>query len=436
MAAPGRTAAVPFLAVVLAGVAFAGVLVCAEGYERPGPRDSVFVRRLEETDPAAPEQVHVSLVGPDKMRISWITAGATPTVVDYGTSPGSYQGSATGETSSYDYLLYHSGLIHDVVIGPLEPDTVYYYRCGSFLDREFSLKTPPSSLPVKLAVVGDLGQTQWTTSTLQHIEKSGYDLLILPGDLSYADFYQPWWDSFGQLVEPLASQRPWMVTQGNHEIEKIPLIHSSSFTAYNTRWRMPYEQSGSNSNLYYSFDVAGSVHVIMLGSYTDFDQGSPQFRWLQSDLSKVDRGRTPWVVVIVHAPWYNTNLAHQGERESIKMKACMEELLYQARVDVVFAGHIHAYERFTRVFNGRADSCGPMHITIGDGGNREGLANGFKTPAPKESMFREASFGHGQLEVVNTSHARWCWHRNDNDESVIADSIWITSLSGEPSCKP
>lgn len=28
------------------------------------------------------------------------------------------------------------------------------------------------------------------------------------------------------------------------------------------------------------------------------------------------------------------------------MKAAMEGLLYSARVDIVFSGHVHAYERF------------------------------------------------------------------------------------------
>ena len=63
-------------------------------------------------------------------------------------------------------------------------------------------------------------------------------------------------------------------------------------------------------------------------------------------MKKVDRGRTPWIVVLIHAPWYNSNTAHQGESESVDMKAAMEGLIYQARVDVVFAGHVHAYERF------------------------------------------------------------------------------------------
>ncbi|KAH1123176.1 hypothetical protein J1N35_006336 [Gossypium stocksii] len=81
---------------------------------------------------------------------------------------------------------------------------------------------------------------------------------------------------------------------------------------------------------------------------------------------------TPWVVVVVHAPWYNTNSTHKCEGESI-WKA-MEELLYKARVDIVFSGHVHAYEQFTRIYDKKPNPCGPVYITIGDGGNRDGLA--------------------------------------------------------------
>ncbi|XP_048320751.2 probable purple acid phosphatase 20 [Ziziphus jujuba] len=414
--------------------AFAGFIGDVDSYQRPPPRKNVHVHPLADADPASPQQVHISLVGQDKMRIKWITDGSSPATVDYGTSPGVYGFSATGSTGKYDYLTYDSGEIHDVVIGPLEPNTVYYYRCGPNPGPEFTFKTPPPAFPTKFVVIGDLGQTGWTNSTLQHISQSNYDVLILPGDLSYADFYQPWWDSFGRLVEPLASQRPWMVTQGNHEVEKIPVIHSEPFTAYNARWHMPFEESGSESNLYYSFDVAG-VHVIMLGSYTDFDAESAQYKWLQADLGKIDRGKTPWIVAVVHAPWYNSNSAHQGESEADDMKKSMETLLYQARVDVVFAGHVHAYERFTRVHNDTADNCGPVYITIGDGGNREGLASKYEDPQPRISVFREASFGHGQFHVVNQTHALWTWHRNQDDVSVAADSIWLNSLSSDPACK-
>ncbi|KAM0980556.1 hypothetical protein COP2_014102 [Malus domestica] len=360
-----------------------------QGYNRPPSRKNLYVP-ADDPGSASPQQVHISVVGEDKMRVTWITDIPSPATVVYGTSPGAYESTATGNTSSYTHgIIYTSGDIQDVVIGSLKPNTQYYCRCGSsHSDPEFSFKTPPAAFPITFAVVGDLGQTEWTSSTLQHIAKTNHDMLLLPGDLSYADLRQSKWNSFGPLVQPLASQRPWMVTQGNHEVEKIPIFHPHAFTAYNAR-------------------ISG----------------------LQANLGKVDGGRTPWIVVLIHAPWYNSNKAHQGESESVDMKEAMEDLLYQASVDVVYAGHVHAYERFDQ-----ANNCSPVHITIGDGGNREGLASKYLNPKPEISSFKEASFGHGQLVVVNATHEQWTWHRNEDSETNASDSIWLTSRSSDPAC--
>ncbi|XP_038719368.1 purple acid phosphatase 22-like isoform X1 [Tripterygium wilfordii] len=401
-----------------------------EDFIRQPPRKIVYTQHKRSE--SEPQQVHVSLVGKDNMRVTWITeANHVPSTVEYGPEPGKYIGKETGEHSSYHYFFYRSGKIHNVKIGPLDPNTTYYYRCGGY-GPEFSFKTPPASFPIEFVVVGDLGQTEWTESTLSHVDNKDYDVLLLPGDLSYADTNQDLWDSFGRLVEPYSSRRPWMVTEGNHEMEIFPILHPQGFKAYNARWRMPYEESGSTSNLYYSFDVAGA-HIIMLGSYTDFDQDSHQLKWLEADLGRIDRGKTPWVVVLVHAPWYNTNTAHQGEGES--MRKAMEELLYKARVDVVFAGHVHAYERFTRIYDKKADSCGPVYITIGDGGNREGLALTFKNPASPLSLYREPSFGHGRLRILDENRAHWSWHRNNDSDAFMADEVWLDNLSKSKACR-
>lgn len=392
-------------------------------YVRPMPRKTLSFP-WERRHPSLPQQVHISLAGDKHMRVSWITDDeSSPSFVEYGKSPGNYILSSEGESLTYSYMLYSSGKIHHVVIGPLEDDTVYFYRCGG-QDPEFKFKTPPSQFPISFAVAGDLGQTGWTSSTLDHINKCDYDIHLLPGDLSYADYRQHLWDSFGELVQPLASERPWMVTEGNHEKESIPLL-KAGFQAYNARWKMPFEESGSSSNLYYSFEVGG-VHVIMLGSYTDYDEYSDQYSWLKADLSKVDRKRTPWLLVLFHVPWYNSNWAHRGEGH--EMMVAMEPLLYAANADIVLAGHVHAYERSKRVYNGKVDPCGAVHITIGDGGNREGLARKYKNPQPEWSVFREASFGHGELKIFNSTHAYWSWHRNDDDEPVQSDRVWINSL--------
>ncbi|KAI8016565.1 putative purple acid phosphatase 20 [Camellia lanceoleosa] len=277
-------------------------------------------------------QVHISVVGNDKMRISWITENQTPAIVKYGTSLRIYEFAANGTISSYHLVMY----LHEVVISPLKPNTIYYYLCGQDLNPEFNLKTPPAQFPINFTVVGDLGQIDWPTSTLDHIAKSNYHMLLLLGDLSYI-------------------HRPWMVTQGNHDVEKVP-------------------KSGSYFNLYYSFEVAG-VHVMMLGSYVDFDASSIQYMWLQTDLRGFNRRRTSWVMVLLYAPWYNSNYAYQLELESVQIKETMEEMIYGARADVVFVRHVHAYERFKDKANKFGPAYGPAYITIGDGGNREGLAS-------------------------------------------------------------
>ena len=88
------------------------------------------------------------------MKVSWVTdeSGASSTV-EYGKIPGQYDSKATGEHTSYRYFLYSSGKIHHVRIGPLDPGTKYYYRCGGS-GPEFNFKTPPAAFPIEFVVVG------------------------------------------------------------------------------------------------------------------------------------------------------------------------------------------------------------------------------------------------------------------------------------------
>lgn len=106
--------------------------------------------------------------------------------------------------------------------------------------------------------------------------------------------------------------------------------------------------------------------------------------------------------------------------------------------DNLWLFQVHAYERMNRVYNYSLDPCGPVYITIGDGGNIEKVDVEFadepgKCPSPSDnipefggvchtnftsgpakgkfcwdkqpewSAFRESSFGHGILEVRNVN---------------------------------
>ena len=66
---------------------------------------------------------------------------------------------------------------------------------------------------------------------------------------------------------------------------------------------MPHAASGSPSNLWWAADV-GPCRVVTLCSYCSTAAGSLQLAWLEKELAAVDRRRTPWLVVMMHAPWY------------------------------------------------------------------------------------------------------------------------------------
>ncbi len=72
---------------------------------------------------------------------------------------------------------------------------------------------------------------------------------------------------------------------------------------------------------------------------------------------------------------------------------------------------------------GVRDECGPVHIVIGDGGNREGLAEVYDKPQPDWSAYREASYGSGTLDLLNTTHALWRWHRNQDSQAIVSDEV-------------
>ncbi|XP_055960427.1 bifunctional purple acid phosphatase 26-like isoform X3 [Mercurialis annua] len=392
----------------------------------------------------APQQLHITQGDYDgkAVIISWVTADEPGSnSVEYGTLEKRYEFHARGSVKNYTFYNYTSGYIHHCLVDGLKYDTKYYYKIGEGdSSREFWFRTPPEidpDAPYTFGIIGDLGQTYNSLSTLEHYMRSGGQTVLFVGDLSYADRYQYndvgiRWDSWGRFVENSTAYQPWIWSAGNHEIEYMPdMGEVVPFKSYLHRFATPYTASKSSNPLWYAIRRA-SAHIIVLSSYSPYAKYTPQWRWLREEFKRVDREKTPWLIVLMHVPIYNSNVGHYMEGES--MRSVFENLFVRFRVDFIFAGHVHAYERSYRISNIHynvtsgdrypvPDKSAPVYITVGDGGNQEGLAGRFWDPQPDYSAFREASYGHSTLEIKNRTHAIYHWNRNDDGRKVPTDSV-------------
>jgi acid phosphatase type 7 len=278
------------------------------------------------------------------------------------------------------YMYYQSLLLHTVRLDNLEAGQTYYYRVGEsctvfeFHMPRYYFSSGSSSkdssaqanmYPFSLGLTGDVGTTEVSVMSIAALAALEADAVLLVGDLSYSDGYLDSWDSFGRMVEPLASVVPLITTGGNHEVQS-----GENWVPYSLRYPTPFMGSFSPDPAYYGREV-GPVHLIALNSYADFSNTSIQYRWLETYLStRVNRDRTPWVIVMVHVSLYHSNVIHWKEGEL--MRQSMEQLLYSWGVDIVLSGHLHAYERTAPMFNFDLNTCGMTHLILGDGGNYEG----------------------------------------------------------------
>jgi hypothetical protein len=328
-------------------------------------------------------------------------------------------------------MYYQAPLLHTVEITGLVAGQEYFYRVSDsctilrfrmpqFFYSGASQEEKDLVYPFSVGLTGDLGQTEVSLMSMAALAALDADAVFLVGDLSYADGYGNSWDTFGRAFEALASQVPVLTTGGNHEVGS-----GEAWMPYQLRYPTPYQGSGSPDPAYWGREV-GPLHVIALNAYADSNNNSLQFRWLEDYLeTKVNRDRTPWVMVMVHAAWYCSNSVHWKEAE--RMRIAMEPLLYSYGVDIVLSGHVHAYERTTAVYLEEVNECGMSYLVLGDGGNYEAEVTPWREDAstptgmPAWSAFRESSFGVGELIVVNSTHASYSWHRHACGSTSDAD---------------
>ncbi|GJN17549.1 hypothetical protein PR202_gb04626 [Eleusine coracana subsp. coracana] len=96
-----------------------------------------------------------------------------------------------------------------------------------------------------------------------------------------------------------------------------------------------------------------------------------KYKWLEAEFPKVNRSETPWLIFLMHTPWYNSYNYHYMEGET-------KRVMYEPWCAFLFQVQNRILNIAYNVVNGLCtpipDQSALVYITIGDGGNQEGLA--------------------------------------------------------------
>ncbi len=207
---------------------------------------------------------------------------------------------------------------------------------------------------------------------------------------SLSDFnasFDPSWGRFKQLIHPEA---------GNHEY--FTGGARGYFDYFNGRGRLS-GPAGDRDKGYYSFDV-GAWHLIALNSMCDridpggaadgCAAGSPQERWLRSDLAT---HRNSCTLAYWHSPRFNS-----GFRGNSLVSLPFWNTLYEAGADIVLNGDAHDYERFApQDPNGNLDGArGIREFVVGTGG---AFFTAWSSVKPNSEVRQNRTFGVLVLEL-------------------------------------
>ncbi|EDV27083.1 uncharacterized protein TRIADDRAFT_54665 [Trichoplax adhaerens] len=191
-------------------------------------------------------------------------------------------------------------------------------------------------------VYGDFGLKNDVSfnQLVTEMQERQFDMFLHVGDIAYDlhDDYGRTGDKFLRMIQPLTTTTPYMVLPGNHE-------HYSNFSQYQNRYAGMAAgvgiNSGSNTNLWYSFDQ-DNIHFVAIDTevyayYSDPVQIERQIEWLAKDLKKANenRDKTPWIIMLAHKAWWM-------DRTDFSK---FSPLLHKYGVDLFICGHQHNYQR-------------------------------------------------------------------------------------------
>jgi 3',5'-cyclic AMP phosphodiesterase CpdA len=160
------------------------------------------------------------------------------------------------------------------------------------------------------------------------------------------------WAKFWEMSKPIKA--PYFLTVGNHDAHaKMP----RSEKIYKEEVDLP------GNELYYSFTAGNSLFIVLDSSLDDQEKRiiGEQFKWLEAVLVNSTKKHK---FVFLHHPLYSDlgkgHHAHDSLDKYPESRDKLQALFTKYKVDAVFAGHEHYYER--RIVDG------VLYIITGGGG--------------------------------------------------------------------
>lgn len=361
-------------------------------------------------------------------------------------------------------FVYYSDWYHHITLTNLQPDTVYYYQCGTWWDdhhgdgrslrkrnlnspQVFSFRTGPAKRrEVSMVVIGDVGVRSHSMELFRQlaIPEKKKDLVLLVGDITYSDHDHRTWDKWMDvMVDEMEWLRytPLQVAAGNHDVE-VDEERGEIFQSYKTRFQMPQVRPtvvrkptyqfdnnlGMNlpyefGNSFYSFSYGSLVRVFVLNSYAEFLPNSTQYDWFIQELQAVNRTETPWIMVAIHCPPYTTFKFHRRDPQLSLAKEFLEPVFIQYGVNLVVSGHVHAYMRTFPIKDFQLSPDGPMYFIIGNGGRNVNTPFINSTaPEPWVANRDHLTYGYANFTFINETTLFYQWtqtgmnHLGEGDE--------------------
>lgn len=273
---------------------------------------------------------------------------------------------------------------HRVRLTGLRPGTTYHYQVAILAPNGqrselplVPLHTPPSAgRPLRFVVYGDSRSGHSIHAQIvQSLLAEDPDLILCTGDVVERGTEDSDWDRYFAVAAPLLERIPIFLAAGNHEyalrrqgaqrlfhlwdrlfIPQPPVSTNSSpapAMLAQLREKNPPLDEAAFPRGYYSFDQSG-VHFVALDS--NQARNIEQQRWLEADLSRATLRRPRAIIVWMHDGPYS--MGWHGDNGSLIRDYV--PLFEKYRVNIVFSGHDHDFER------GRRGSLN--YIVTGGGG--------------------------------------------------------------------